>query len=121
MRTTFTEWTPEKAMSNPVVDLSPDSVQAIVDLFIASRITPNAPKPPAMTPEQAIAYSGRCKTAVFGFMRRYPAACTVGADGIRRVLTPWLDAWILGKAELDELICASEQVAKPRRGGRATS
>ncbi len=53
--------------------------------------------PEALTPKQAIDYTGRGRTAVFGFMRRMPLACTIDGDGIRRVRRRWLDAWCEGE------------------------
>jgi len=46
-----------------------------------------------LTPKQAITYTGRGRTAVFEFAKAHPAACTVDADGIRRIRKNWLDAW----------------------------
>lgn len=64
--------------------LHPADLAEIVDML---RTTEN------LTPKQAIGYTGRCRTAVFEFMQAHPNACTIDADGIRRVRRRWLDAW----------------------------
>lgn len=62
----------------------PADLEAIADLI---RTTRN------LTPKQAIRYTGRGRTAVFEFIRLSPKACTVDADGFRRIAKNWLDAW----------------------------
>jgi hypothetical protein len=95
------------------ITLSPDALDALATK-VAERIGPRRGKkpaglmvpklPPALTPDQAQAYTGRCRTAIFGLMRAHPEACERDAAGIRRVKTHWLDAWCTSKEHLDALV-----------------
>jgi hypothetical protein len=70
--------------------------------------------PPAITPDQAQAYTGRCRTAVFEFMRQHPHACEVDAAGIRRVKTHWLDAWCTSREHVEALERHAARHAGPK-------
>lgn len=56
--------------------------------------------PDNLLPKQAVEYTGRCKRAIFYFMKSEPAACVIDGDGIRRVNRRWLDAWCAGEHAL---------------------
>lgn len=90
-------------MACPTIRLDPEQLRQLARLVavdIRKHGQPVERLPEDLTPKQAAEYTGRCKRAIFYFMKDEPAACVIDGDGIRRVNRRWLDAWCAGEHAL---------------------